>query len=123
MPVSLAKPTDVKPNAAMFLSEVARELGVTRATVTNWHQRHEDFPQVHTIGGQRYVSRNDLFAWLDKDGRLEKIRRYQSKQTPEYRKPRVRKDVAEIRALIEKHEAALLRLNRELQRALRSEAM
>ncbi|MCM8548837.1 helix-turn-helix domain-containing protein [Streptomyces sp. STCH 565 A] len=122
MPVSLAKPTDRVVPDVLFLSEIAREIGVTRATVTNWHQRHEDFPQVHAIGGQKYVSRSDLFAWLDKDNRWEKIRRAQTRDLSE-RKPRVRKDPAEIRRLIAKHEAALLRLNRELQRALRDECV
>ncbi|MFE9254050.1 hypothetical protein [Streptomyces sp. NPDC006879] len=113
MPVSLDKASDT-----LCLSDAARELGVTRATVTNWHQRRADFPHVESLGGMRYVNRTALYQWLDKGDRWTKIRAAQAKQAPEVRKPRVRRDVAELRRLIAEHEAALVRLHRELRRSL-----
>ncbi|KQX37000.1 hypothetical protein ASD97_10030 [Streptomyces sp. Root63] len=114
MPVSLDKATDY-----LCLSEAARDLGVSRATVTNWHQRHDDFPEVQTLGGMSYLKRGELYAWLDAGNRWETIRKRQALAAQ--RKPRVRSDVDQIRELIAKHESALLRLNRELRRALNSQ--
>ncbi|MEU7400069.1 hypothetical protein [Streptomyces sp. NPDC044948] len=118
VPVSLEKESDW-----LCLAQVARELVVTRATVTNWHQRHDDFPEITAIGSMRYVKRQELYDWLDKHDRWYDIRLAHARQAPKERKPRVRSDVDEIRRLIAKHEAALLRLNRELQRAERAEVV
>lgn len=116
MPVALEKESDW-----LCLAQAARELVVTRATVTNWHQRHDDFPQITAIGSMRYVKRQDLYDWLDKHNRWYDIRLARARQAPKERKPRVRSDVEEIRRLIAKHEAALVRLHTELKRALRPE--
>ncbi|MFE7463090.1 hypothetical protein ACFU6R_03160 [Streptomyces sp. NPDC057499] len=112
MPVSLEKASDW-----ICLSDLARELGVSRAAPTNWHQRHADFPHIETLGGMSYVKRQDVYAWLDKDNRWETIQRRQSVE----RKPRVRKDVGQILRLIAEHEEALKRLHRELSRAQTSQ--
>ncbi|WP_219732129.1 helix-turn-helix domain-containing protein [Streptomyces finlayi] len=116
MPVSLDKATDY-----LCLADIARELGVSRATVTNWHQRHADFPHIETLGGMSYVKRGELYAWLDATNRWESIRKARESHSAEVRKPRVRRDVAEIRRLIERHESDLKRLTRELARALDSQ--
>lgn len=113
MPVSLEKDSDW-----LCLAQVARELLVTRATVTNWHKRHDDFPQLRAVGKQRLVNRQALYAWLDKHDRWYDIERAHVRHAPHVRKPRVRSDVEEIRRLIAKHEAALVRLHVELRRAL-----
>ncbi|MFD7976734.1 hypothetical protein [Streptomyces sp. NPDC059071] len=113
MPVSLDKATDY-----LCLADVAREVGVTRACVTNWHKRHQDFPAVQSLGGMAYVKRSELYAWLNKGDRWSRIRLNQEREAVESRKPRVRRDAGELRRLIADHEAALVRLHRELRRSL-----
>ncbi|MEU6056971.1 helix-turn-helix domain-containing protein [Streptomyces sp. NPDC047097] len=116
MTVSLAKATD-----HICLADAARELGVRRATISNWRKRHQDFPPCEEIGGMVRLSRSALYIWLNRGGRWAALRDRQTRAASAAadRKPRVRRDAEEIRRLIARHEAALLRLHSELRRSLK----
>ncbi|MEU9795045.1 hypothetical protein AB0E27_31410 [Streptomyces sparsogenes] len=46
------------------LSEAGRVVGVTRAAVSNWSRRHEDFPElVLEIGFTKWVVRAEFLEW------------------------------------------------------------
>lgn len=50
----------------MTIGEIADALGLTRAAVTNWRRRHEDFPAPHGSRGDEPVFAPDRLAqWLD----------------------------------------------------------
>ncbi|WP_194289886.1 N-6 DNA methylase [Nocardia macrotermitis] len=53
----------------MTATEISKLAGVTRATVSNWRRRHEDFPQ--PVGGTEarpVFDRNEVQSWLSSRG-------------------------------------------------------
>lgn len=58
-----------QPSAQVTAAEISRIAGVTRATVSNWRRRHDDFPA--PSGGTESSPLYDLpavRAWLDARG-------------------------------------------------------
>jgi predicted DNA-binding transcriptional regulator AlpA len=52
------------------IPEIAERLGVKRATVDQWLQRHADFPEPKwTVGGRPAWELNDVLRWARKTGR------------------------------------------------------
>ena len=52
-------------------TEIAHLAGVTRAAVTNWRQRYDDFPARASRDGRSDLFRRDeVIAWLDQAGKL-----------------------------------------------------
>ncbi|WP_330460758.1 N-6 DNA methylase [Streptomyces sp. NBC_00820] len=69
MPQPSAPSTSSTPSAQVTAAEISRIAGVTRATVSNWRRRHDDFPQ--PSGGTESSPLYDLEAvraWLASRG-------------------------------------------------------
>src|SRR3954466_6736166 len=58
-----------KPSAQVTAAEISRIAGVTRATVSNWRRRHEDFPApVAGTDTSPLYDLNAVRAWLKARG-------------------------------------------------------
>jgi predicted DNA-binding transcriptional regulator AlpA/GNAT superfamily N-acetyltransferase len=80
-------------------AQLARELGVTRAAITNWAARHPDFPKrIDSPSASVMYRRSEVLAWLDR--RQQAQREARERQAQAEREKRERRERREQLGLL-----------------------
>lgn len=99
-------------------SDAAKEIGVTRATITNWMNRYDDFPKVVLLTGSelkqtKYLVREEIHEYAQRDKTKPKVRSSPTNRSrQEITEEKIRhtkKVLADIREQEERQKDALLK--------------